>query len=102
MRGKLRVILVSRDLLGSSSELPRGLALRVLFPPDVYPWLKRSRRAVLFHPLHIDPALRTFGKIVESAQNGAASLLKTLNAAAAFRCALFTVVRYLLRKTLLK
>ena len=90
MRGKLRVILVSRDLPGSSSELPRGLTLRVLIAPDVYPSLKGRRRAVLFHPLPIDTALRTFGKIVESAQDRAASLLKILNAAAAFRCALFT------------
>jgi len=28
--------LVPRDLLGSSSELPRGFALRAQIPPEVY------------------------------------------------------------------
>ena len=96
MRGRLRVILVPRDLLGSSSELPRGLALRVLVAPDVYSPVRGDRRAVLFHPLRIHPALRTFGKIDESAQDASASLPRKVNAAAAFRCA------RLLTKTLLK
>jgi len=42
--GPTRVILVPRDLLGSSFELPRGFALRALIQPEVY----LCPRAILF------------------------------------------------------
>ena len=68
VRDKLRVILVPCDLLGSSFELPRGLALRVLIAPDVYPLTKGAVGPFAFHPGPNTKTLRTLGKIVEKTQ----------------------------------
>ena len=68
VRDKLRVILVPCDLLGSSSELPRGLALRVFTAPDVYPAIKGAVGPFAFNPGPNTKTLRTLGKIVEKTQ----------------------------------